>query len=162
MCTFSPFLILFCFKLYFVEPPRDALDSLILSQVDLESLENLEQTDFTPFDPIMKRTEGSITDPVTNEKYKTTKGAPHVIIGLTKNEAVKSQCMNDVTFLGMRGIRSLAVAKTDQNGKYNRLRTRFSSFAASPYISFCFFVFFLFALFSAFPFFLFFLHVDIS
>ena len=76
MCTFSPFLILFCLKLYIVEPPRDALDSLILSQVDLESLENLEQTDFTPFDPIMKRTEGSITDPVTNEKYKTTKGAP--------------------------------------------------------------------------------------
>ena len=155
MCTFSLFLILFCSKLSFVEPPRDALDSLILSQVDLESLENLEQTDFTPFDPIMKRTEGSITDPVTNEKYKTTKGAPHVIIGLTKNEAVKSQCMNDVTFLGMRGIRSLAVAKSDQNGKYNRLRTRFSSFA-SPYISFCLFVFFLFALFSAFPFLLFF------
>lgn len=101
----------------FLEPPRDALDSLILSQVDLESLENVEQTEFIPFDPIAKRTEGSITDTLTGEKFKTTKGAPHVIIQLSNNEGMKKKCADDVISFGMRGIRSLAVAKTDQNGK---------------------------------------------
>jgi len=40
------------------EPPRDALDTLILSCVALGSLENVEQIEFMPFDPTIKRTEG--------------------------------------------------------------------------------------------------------
>ena len=132
--------------LFFVEPPRDALDSLVLSQVDLESLDCFEQTDFMPFDPIAKRTEGSITDTSTNEKYKTTKGAPHVIVALTKNEEVKGKCMDDVTFLGMRGIRSLAVAKTDMNGKHycscNRLP--FSSPSPDTFLFFYFLLLFIY------------------
>ena len=40
------------------EPARDALDTLTLSCVDMDSLANVEQTAFVPFDPIVKRTEG--------------------------------------------------------------------------------------------------------
>ena len=47
------------------EPPRDALDTLTLSQADLASLNTIEQTDFLPFDPITKRTEGTLRDTVT-------------------------------------------------------------------------------------------------
>ena len=141
------------------EPPRDALDTLTLSQADLASLNTIEQTDFLPFDPITKRTEGTLRDTVTGvsslllstlswflfvylrclfhvvnsqrskinkiifilnritgEKYRTTKGAPHIIMELTRNEGVKRRCEADVTSLGLRGIRALAVAKTDDNG----------------------------------------------
>ena len=41
------------------EPPRDALDTLTLSAVDLRSLDSIEQLDYMPFDPVLKRTEGT-------------------------------------------------------------------------------------------------------
>eukprot|EP00596_Hydrurales_sp_CCMP1899_P000338 CAMPEP_0119040160 /NCGR_PEP_ID=MMETSP1177-20130426/10002_1 /TAXON_ID=2985 /ORGANISM="Ochromonas sp, Strain CCMP1899" /LENGTH=917 /DNA_ID=CAMNT_0007004925 /DNA_START=408 /DNA_END=3161 /DNA_ORIENTATION=- len=103
------------------EPPRDALDSLTLIQADLASLEHIEQLDFMPFDPIMKRTEASLKDLKTGEEYKTTKGAPHVIMGLTKDEAIKAACEADVHDLGKRGIRSLAIARTNAEGEWELL-----------------------------------------
>ena len=38
-------------------------------------------------------------------------------MALTNNENVKRKCEIDVTDLGKRGVRCLAVAKTDKNGK---------------------------------------------
>lgn len=106
---------------YTSEPPRDALDLLILSHADLKSLGNVEQLDFMPFDPTVKRTEGTIRDLVTGQDYKTTKGAPHIIMMLTNDEEVKRKCEADVTSFGLRGVRCLAVAKTDSSGKWHFL-----------------------------------------
>jgi H+-transporting ATPase len=97
------------------------LDLLILSHADIKSLGNVEQTDFMPFDPTVKRTEGTIRDLVTGQDYKTTKGAPHVIMMLSNNEVVNKKCEADVTSFGLRGVRCLAVAKTDQEGKWHLL-----------------------------------------
>lgn len=36
------------------EPPRDALDTLVLGAVDMPSMVGVEQTDFMPFDPTVK------------------------------------------------------------------------------------------------------------
>jgi H+-transporting ATPase len=105
------------------EPPRDALDSLTLVQADLASLEHIEQLDFMPFDPIMKRTEATLKDTKTGLEFKTTKGAPHVIMGLTKDEEIKKACEADVHDLGKRGIRSLAIAKTNEDGEWEMLGT---------------------------------------
>jgi len=41
------------------EEPRDALDTMTLTAVDKASLEEVQQLDFMPFDPIVKRTEGT-------------------------------------------------------------------------------------------------------
>ena len=43
------------------EPPRDALDTLTLTAVDMPSLDTVEQLEYMPFDPIVKRTEGANT-----------------------------------------------------------------------------------------------------
>ena len=94
---------------------------MTLSQADLGSLDSIQQNDFTPFDPIAKRTEATLTDLISGEKFKTTKGAPHIIMALTNNENVKRKCEIDVTDLGKRGVRCLAVAKTDKNGKNSYL-----------------------------------------
>jgi H+-transporting ATPase len=95
------------------EPPRDALDTLVLGQADLASLEATQQVDYMPFDPIVKRTEGTIFDAATQLCFKVTKGAPHVLLKLcVDDEAVKQHCEADVTRLGQRGIRCLAVART--------------------------------------------------
>merc|ERR1719420_2263970 len=50
------------------EPARDALDKLVLgcdtnpNGVDLKSMEVFEQTDYLPFDPVIKRTQGTVYD----------------------------------------------------------------------------------------------------
>ena len=103
------------------EPPRDALDTLTLGQADLKSLDSVEQLDYMPFDPIVKRTEGTLLDKKTNKKFKTTKGAPHVILHLIHNEEVVRKCEADVTSLGQRGIRALAVAKTNDKDEWEIL-----------------------------------------
>ena len=65
-----------------LEPPRDALDSLILQHVDMSALESVEQLSVIPFDPVLKRTEGTLKDKATGRVFRTTKGAPHVILNL--------------------------------------------------------------------------------
>lgn len=108
------------------EPPRDALDRLTLGAVDLHSLDIMEQLDYMPFDPIVKRTEGTVKDTTTGKVYKCTKGAPHVLLklvmsGAGKEESLAHQIEEDVVELGMRGIRAIAVAKTDENDVWRML-----------------------------------------
>jgi H+-transporting ATPase len=95
------------------EPPRDALDRLTLGSVNMSLLEPFEQLDFLPFDPTTKRTEGTVKDSRTGEIYKTSKGAPHIILALLDpNDEVREHVEKDVARLGELGIRSLAVART--------------------------------------------------
>ena len=103
------------------EPPRDALDTLTLTAVDMPSMEAVEQLSYMPFDPVVKRTEGTIRDKATGKVYKTTKGAPHVLLKLVNDPAVSARVEKDVHALGIRGIRSLAVAKTDDNDVWRML-----------------------------------------
>ena len=42
---------------------------------------SLLQLDFMPFDPMVKRTEGTI-ETAQGEKFKTTKGAPNILLKL--------------------------------------------------------------------------------
>merc|ERR1711988_1166073 len=109
------------------EPARDALDKLVLgcetnpNGVDLKSMECMEQLDYLPFDPIIKRTEGTVIDTSKKidggKKFKTSKGAPQVLLKLIKksggcDEALAKKIEADVTELGKRGIRAISVAKT--------------------------------------------------
>jgi H+-transporting ATPase len=100
------------------EPPRDALDNLTLGAADLKSLDAMDQLDYMPFDPLVKRTEGHIKNKETGEIFKTTKGAPHVIMKLVSESggcdaALMRQVNSDVSALGKRGIRAIAIAKCD-------------------------------------------------
>ena len=53
--------------------------------------------------------------------YKTTKGAPHVLLKLCDNAEISHQVEHEVHQLGLRGVRSLAVAKTDSYGTWHML-----------------------------------------
>lgn len=67
----------------------------------------------------MKRTEGTIRDEKTGQLFKVSKGAPHVLLKLVAtcdnpgHHEIEEQVERDVISLGERGIRCLAVAKTD-------------------------------------------------
>merc|ERR1712054_316601 len=113
------------------EPARDALDKLVLgcdtnpNGVDLKSMEVFEQLDYLPFDPVIKRTEGTVKDKSkkynNGKKFKTSKGAPQVLLKLVDqaggcDAALKTKIEKDVTELGKRGIRAIAIAKTTSIG----------------------------------------------
>lgn len=106
------------------EPPRDALDTLVLlnSGLDLKELDQFEQVDFLPFDPTIKRTEGTLKGP-DGRTFKCTKGAPHIILKLVEidQEEVAKRVNWKVMDLGRRGIRSLAVARTNDEGKWQMM-----------------------------------------
>jgi hypothetical protein len=71
------------------------------------------QVDFLPFDPTIKRTEGTLRGP-DGKVFKTTKGAPQVILKLCHNkDEIQNEVDSIVHELGTRGIRSLAVAKSE-------------------------------------------------
>jgi H+-transporting ATPase len=57
------------------EPPRDALDTMILknSGLDLSLCDTYTQLEFTPFDPRFKRTEALLRGP-DDELFRVTKG----------------------------------------------------------------------------------------
>lgn len=68
-----------------------------------------------PFDPVFKRTEGTVKDITTGKVMKTTKGAPHVIAKLVVgpgSEEIHTSVNSKVDNFAERGIRSLAVART--------------------------------------------------
>merc|ERR1719364_535023 len=118
------------------EPARDALDKLVLgcetnpNGVDLKSMECIEQLDYLPFDPVIKRTEGTVKDKSQKinggATFKTSKGAPQVLLKLVEqaggcDAAMKKAIEKDVTDLGKRGIRAIAVAKTDEQGVWRMM-----------------------------------------
>ena len=97
------------------EPPKDALDTLVLNAVNIDALNDYEQTDHMPFDPSIKRTESTIKEKNGNV-FKVTKGAPHVVLELSSNKStIGKEVEQHVLELAHRGIRSLAVARTKDN-----------------------------------------------
>ncbi|GLD93772.1 hypothetical protein PINS_up002377 [Pythium insidiosum] len=96
------------------EPPRDAVDTLVLNAIDLRPLDHYTILEHMPFDPIVKRTESTIRGP-TGRVFKVTKGTPLAVLSLAHNvhdirDAVEAKVLD----LARRGVRSLAVARTDE------------------------------------------------
>jgi H+-transporting ATPase len=113
------------------EPPRDAVDRLILgggghangaTPLDKNALRKYEQLNYVPFDPLIKRTESTVQNKETGEQYKVSKGAPHIILDLLPktdaSDIVRQQVERDVAKYGERGIRSLAVARTSNDNEW--------------------------------------------
>lgn len=102
------------------EPPRDALDTMVLNAANLDECDNYEQLDFSPFDPTLKRTAAVLRDKRTNEKFSVTKGAPHVIIDLVYNsDEINDRVVDIIDDLASRGIRCLSIAKTDAQDRWH-------------------------------------------
>ena len=102
------------------EPPKDALDTLVLTAptLDTTALDAHEQLDFTPFDPKRKRTEATLRGP-DGRTFDIVKGAPNVVLGLCdaeNREAIASEFEAKVENLAGRGIRALAVAQRPEGG----------------------------------------------
>jgi len=102
------------------EPPKDALDTLVLNapSLDRAHLDAHEQLEFVPFSPVTKRTEAQLRAPDGSPFY-VVKGAPHVVLGMCSdhNRAdIGPAFETKVEDLANRGIRALAVARRVSDG----------------------------------------------
>jgi H+-transporting ATPase len=103
------------------EPPRDALDTMVLGAANLDRCDKYKQLDYKPFDPRVKRTEAVLVGP-DGVQFKVTKGAPNIVLQLCANSnEIRARVEGIITDLGGRGIRCLAVARTFENEEWYML-----------------------------------------
>ena len=101
---------------------RDAIDLAVIGGLnDPSVLDRYNQTQFIPFDPVTKRTEGTATGP-DGQSRTCTKGAPQVILDLCHldNETAgrADRAIND---MAVRGYRTLGVAESRPGGGWEFL-----------------------------------------
>jgi H+-transporting ATPase len=97
----------------------DAIDLAVLSGLKNDQvLKEFQVTHFQPFDAVHKRTEATVKG-ADGKEFKTTKGAPQVILELSANAGqVKADVDRTVNEFAARGFRSLGVARADGNGQW--------------------------------------------
>jgi H+-transporting ATPase len=100
----------------------DPIDLAVLDGVkDRKRLESCQVVHYQPFDPVQKRTEATIRENGGRE-YAVSKGAPQVILRLLADaERAREDVEKVVEDHAARGFRSLAVARTDERGKWELL-----------------------------------------
>ena len=98
------------------EPPRDALDTMVLGAAVLDECDEYDQLEFNPFDPRVKRTSATLRKTMpdgTPYVFKVAKGAPHAILNLCGDHdspvALRVEAINEE--LSSRGIRCIAIAQ---------------------------------------------------
>jgi H+-transporting ATPase len=101
---------------------QDAIDLAVLSGLkDRHELDEYEIVHFQPFDPVHKRTEAVVTGP-GNVQFQVAKGAVQVILELAANASqIRGEVERAVNGFAARGFRSLGVARTMNNGRWQFL-----------------------------------------
>ena len=115
--------VLFYAGLASLRVEQDPLDKAIIDKIDSLKTFSLQIKDFkiikfSPFDPIRKSTE-SLIQYKNDDQFRVSKGAPQVILSLLDgDEFLKSKIERNVDYFALKGYRSIGVAKTDKNNKW--------------------------------------------
>ncbi len=101
---------------------NDTIDLAVLGGLkDDRALQGYQVDHFQPFDPVHKRTEATVKAP-DGRTFKTTKGAPQVILKLSANaDAVTRAVDRAIAEFAARGFRSLGVARAEGEGQWQFL-----------------------------------------
>jgi H+-transporting ATPase len=92
---------------------KDKLYNANISDKLQEAMADFEPLAYMPFDPRVKRTEGTIRVKSTGEIIKVTKGAPHILQSLDKDDVKGAKMLAKVAELGEDGIRAVAIAVSE-------------------------------------------------
>jgi H+-transporting ATPase len=101
------------------EEDQDPIDLAVIQALkDQNELKSYQQLSFTPFDPVTKRTEAMVKDS-SGKQFKVSKGMPPVIFKLTGiSDSDLDKANQIVSDYAVKGYRTLASAKTDENGNW--------------------------------------------
>jgi H+-transporting ATPase len=103
---------------------NDQIDNAILNKLDenevvKQNIKSFKEVKFTPFDPVIKRTEAVVEDKSGNT-IKVIKGAPQVIIEICKTEtSVNDQYDKKIDEFAKMGYRLIGVASSYNNKIWN-------------------------------------------
>jgi H+-transporting ATPase len=103
---------------------QDAIDQAVLTSLasfeagkDPGVLDKYPQLDFTPFDPVNKKTETVVTGP-DGRRLRFAKGAPQAISALCQLDAAAAKAYDDkVAELALHGYRALGAARSEDDCK---------------------------------------------
>jgi H+-transporting ATPase len=97
------------------EGDPDAIDKCIVESLEDKSLlDNYTTKAFTPFNPTDKRTEATLVNKTDGKEFKTTKGAPQVIIDMAWNaDEIRAEQEKIVDEFALRGLRAIGVGRND-------------------------------------------------
>jgi len=114
--------VILCAALASREEDQDPIDLAILGGLKPEqSTKAYKIGHFQPFDPVHKRTEADVQGP-DGKGFKVTKGAPQVIQALVADpKSIDQDVQKAVNGFAARGFRSLGVARTDAQGRWQML-----------------------------------------
>ncbi|MFW5778111.1 MAG: plasma-membrane proton-efflux P-type ATPase [Bacteroidota bacterium] len=103
------------------EEKDNPIDKAIWNAVeDKDELHNFQIKNFRPFDPSRKRAEADVKK--DKNRFTVAKGAPQIILDLVKPDENTSRKVNSkVEELGEEGLRSLGVAKKEENKDWEYL-----------------------------------------
>ena len=97
----------------------DLIDRAVVgaSEALQSSLAQYVQVSFTPFDPATKRSEAVVES--NGRRFAVIKGAPQVVLPLCRSidEGTKNEVSRNLEQLWQRGYRTLAVAKSEDDGQ---------------------------------------------
>jgi H+-transporting ATPase len=101
---------------------KDTIDLAVLGGLkNDQALKGYQVVHFQPFDPVHKRTEATVKGR-DGKEFKTTKGAPQVILELSADAAqVKAVVDEAIGAFAKRGFRSLGVARAEGEGPWQFL-----------------------------------------
>jgi len=105
------------------EENQDPIDKAILAKTKnmpaiASKIEQNKVTKFTPFDPVIKRTEATIQEE-DGSQFKVTKGAPQAILALIEDKkSIDNKLSEDVNEFAKKGYRALGVARTEKENKW--------------------------------------------
>ncbi|MBD3380156.1 MAG: plasma-membrane proton-efflux P-type ATPase [Candidatus Omnitrophica bacterium] len=104
------------------EEDGDPIDLAVIGALgNREEITKYEQTGFSPFDPVSKRTEAQIKAP-GGRTFAVTKGAPQVILALCAPEdRLKQEVLSSVEGFAAKGFRTLGVARSDEGAGWKFL-----------------------------------------
>jgi H+-transporting ATPase len=102
---------------------RDPIDAAILTKATEEGAfdaagSDYKPADFTPFDPVSKRTE-AIVEKADSSRFKVSKGAPQVILALTQQDSERAKVNDLVNAFAQKGYRALGVARTNAKDEWH-------------------------------------------
>ncbi|MBF8263295.1 MAG: putative cation-transporting ATPase [Parachlamydiales bacterium] len=100
---------------------NDAIDEALFHKIRKEELEPFKIEKYTPFDPVRKRAESSVRAS-DGSMFDVMKGAPQVVLRLCySDDNLKKQVMEGVEVYAKKGYRTLGVARTDAQKKWQYL-----------------------------------------
>lgn len=94
------------------DPIEAAIFERLGSEQTSKTLKQYTVTNYTPFDPVSKRTEATCTDLNTGKSVVVAKGAPQVILDLLKStKGIAADVNSSVEDFANKGYRTIAVAE---------------------------------------------------